>query len=66
VPRQAQEKATDEIERLLAFLDASDSYASTELEDDNYSGNASYPESGWRAGKGEPDNGRQRPSPGGG
>jgi hypothetical protein len=47
-----RKKAAAEIERLLAFMDASDPYASTELEDNNESGDASYPEGGWRPGMG--------------
>lgn len=40
-----RKRAAAEIERLLAFLDACDPYVTTELEDDNDSGDASYPES---------------------
>jgi len=46
--RIAKLRNAAEIERLLAFMDASDPYASTELEDNNESGDASYPEGGWR------------------
>ena len=44
--RQLRREAGAEIERLLAFMDASDTYVMTELEDDGDQADASYPESG--------------------
>ncbi|QDM27877.1 hypothetical protein FNL56_18390 [Tardiphaga sp. vice304] len=41
--RQLRRQARDEIERLLSFLDASDTYVMTELEDDGDQDDASYP-----------------------
>ena len=41
-----RKEARDQIERLLAFLDASDTYVTSELEDDGDQNDASYPTSG--------------------
>ena len=44
-----RKEASAEIERLLAFMDASDPYANTELELNGDEDDASFPESGSRA-----------------
>ena len=44
--RLLRRQARDEIDKLLAFLDASDTYVTTELEDDGDQADASYSESG--------------------
>ena len=44
--RLLRRHASAEIERLIAFMDASDTYVTTELEDDGDQADASYPESG--------------------
>ena len=41
-----RKEARDEIERLISFLDASDTYVMTEIEDDGDQNDASYPTSG--------------------
>jgi len=47
-----RKRAADEIERLLAFLDACDPYVTTELEDDGDQNDASYPQGGPQIGQG--------------
>jgi hypothetical protein len=44
--RRLRREAAAEIERLIAFMDASDTYVMTELEDDGDQDDASYPTSG--------------------
>jgi hypothetical protein len=50
--RKLRIKAADEIEKLLSFLDASDEYVMTELEDDGDQNDAAFPEGGGRMGLG--------------
>ena len=44
--RRLRREAAAEIERLISFMDASDTYVTTELEDDGDQNDASYPTSG--------------------